>query len=82
MKNKKDLEIFRRNILLSEQKESNVTNSLTYLLFSKGLPLLSPIVLGMLAKKVNPKNKALKFILQKSILLGIPFVLKAIFRKK
>lgn len=82
MKNKKDLEIFRRNILLSEQKESNVTNSLTYLLFSKGLPLLSPIVLGMVAKRVNPKNKVVKFILQKSILVGIPFLLKTIFRKK
>ncbi len=82
MKNKKDLEIFRRNILLKEQQENNAANSWTYLLFSKGLPLLSPIVLGMLAKKVNPKNKALKFILQKSILLGIPFVLKTIFRKK
>ena len=83
MMNKQELDLFKKNLLEKERNTQNISSqSWTYLLFSKGLPLLSPIILGMLAKKVNPKNKTLKFLLQKSILLGIPFIIKTFFRRK
>jgi len=79
MKTKAELDNFRNQVV---QRQESSSKNYGYLLFSKGLPLLSPIIFNYFGKKLPIKNKTLKGIVHKTLTIGMPFIINTFFTIK